>query len=177
MRFELFLSKLPSFEVLRKHSKRQNKIFGIELDDLLFMPYWDVKTTIPELMKQAKIEEIIHLIFRNKKKSLTLVDVKRLDNYEKLMFFFWVEDQYKIMNRLEEKELTANPDAKLSRAGIKKLDVLGYFNVIDDIVKRYSVYSHDDIKRMPYSDVFDIQLRIKIEGEIQKKLAEDTEKN
>lgn len=175
MTFENFLSQLPSFEVLRKHSKRVNAMCGVTLEDLIFVPYWELKNTIPELMKEAKIEEIIFLILEHKKKSLTFMDVKKQDNYKKLMFFFWIEDQYSKIAKLEEQHLMGEPDAKLIRAGIRKLDVLGVFNVIDDIVKRYNVYTHKQIKKMSYGDIFDIQLRTKIENEIEKALIKNQE--
>lgn len=171
--FERFLSKIGSFDLLHKHAKRWQEICGVRFDDLIFVPYWKLKHEIPDLLNSGKNEEAIFEIVKCKKKSITLAKIRKYNHYKKLRFILWVQDEYKRIGELENQYLSSPPSSKMIRAGIKDLDVLGDFNLIDGLVEKYGVYTHKEIKEMPYSDIFDIQLRATIQRRIDKKYAKD----
>src|SRR5690606_31833169 len=103
--------------------------------------------------------------------TVPLSKVRKADNFKKLEFYLWILDQYKVIIDLEKTQLHSTIDPKLINAGIRKLEVLNDFLLIDAIAKDYC-YTHEEAKMLPYETVFEIQLKNKIENDIQKKLNE-----
>lgn len=170
MNFRQFLGKIENFDLVKKHAERTNRICGVEMDNLFGVPFWEVKQEIPKLINDGEIERAIHKVIVSEK-NITFGKVKDSDNYEKAKFFFWMLDQYEVIAKLEETKLMSNPDPDLSAAGVDKLNVLESFNIIDNIAHKYS-YTHAEAKELTYDTVFSIQLKEKIEREINKKLSE-----
>jgi len=170
MTLRAFLNQIENLELVRKHSARTNELCGIEMDGLFNVPYWDLKHTIPDLLRKERIERAIHKCLVSEK-NITFEKVRKSSNYEKAKFFFWMLDQFEIIGRLEQEQLRSDPDPDLTAAGVDKLNVLEDFNMIDNIAKKYS-YTHEEAKYLPYDTVFSIQLKEKIEREINKKLSE-----
>ena len=162
------------YEFLEKCCKRVQTIKGIYFDDLTFLPYKELKHTIPELVNNQEFERVIHIIVEHKEKNITFKSIKRIDNHIKFSFILWVLDQYKFIAELEQAYLSTPPDAKLVNAGIRDLDILGDKVLIDNLVKEWKVYTHAEVENMPYSFIFDKQLQNTIENRISKKLSEQT---
>lgn len=162
------------YDFLQKFCKRTQKIKGVFFDDLAFLPYKDLKHTIPELVNKQEFEGVIHLIIKHKKKNITFKSIKRIDNHIKFSFILWILDQYKFIAELEQYYLSTPPDAKLVNAGIRDLDILGDKVLIDNLVKEWKVYTHEQVENMPYSFIFNKQLQNTIENRISKKLSEQT---
>ena len=165
--FNEFLQRIPDFEIVQKHGERSNVLCGITVEDLFHLPYWHLKKTIPDLIENGKFDEAFNLILP----ELELTEIANADNFEKSYFYFWVLDQYKVIIELEQRELKSSIDPKLINAGVKKMDVLGEFPLIDSIAKDYA-YTHEEAKMLPYETVFEIQLKNKIENDVNKKLEE-----
>ena len=72
---------------------------------------------------------------------------------------------------MEEQYLFSPPDSKLLQAGIKELDVLEDYNLIDTLANG-DILKWKKIRKMPYSEVFNKQLKNTIEGRINKRLVE-----
>lgn len=157
-------------EILTKRSKRLNTIAGEAFDDLTFLPYELLKHEIPNLVKQAKFEQVIFEIVRLRRNTVTLQEIEQLDNHDKLMFVFWVNDQYQLIANLEQQYLSTPPDPKLVNAGIKDLDVLGDVNLIDSLAGG-DILKWEAVRNLPYAMIFDKQLKTTIENRINKKLA------
>ncbi len=164
--FEYFLSQIPHLDVVREHAKRSNKLLGIEVKDIFNLPYWTVKNTIPNLIEEGKYDEVFQIVLK-----APLAKIKKADNHNKFKFYLWLMDQYKIIIDLEKTQLHSTIDPKLINAGIKKMEVLNDFPLIDAIAKDYC-YTHEEAKNLPYETIFEIQLKNKIENDIQKKLNE-----
>jgi hypothetical protein len=167
--FEEFLIKLGNSPMVLKLAKRENKILGIEFTDITYLPYVVLKHEIPELTENKKYEEVIYEIVKYRKKDAKFNDVKKLDNYTKLRFFLWVQDQYKKINELEKRYLTTPPDPKMQAAGIQELDILGDTNLIDALANG-DVLKWKEVSELPYSTIFDKQLKMTIEAKIARKL-------
>lgn len=163
MRFELFLLQFD-FQAIRSKAKKQNFLGKYKAKDLINLPYWFVKNDIPEMLQQGKFEKIMHLVLKHSKNNITFAKVKAFDNYEKCMFLFWVLDEIEKISKLEQRYLVVRKKAKDKR-DYSKLNEMGYFNVIDSIAKDYA-YTHKQVKKLPYSLIFDIQARNKLISEI-----------
>lgn len=169
MNFKNFLKSIDNLQLIKKHAGRNNTLCSIEMDDLFHVPYWSLKHTIPDLLKDEKIEEAIHAVLLSKK-NITFEKIRRSSNYEKAKFFFWLLDQYEKINELERVQLTSASDPDLTAAGVSRLNVLEDFNMIDNVAKSYR-YTHEEVKLLPYETIFSIQLKEKLEREINKKLS------
>lgn len=142
---------------------------GLQFDSLIHLSYRDIKRTIPDLLEEGKIEEAILVVLRSRSKKLPRWRLRLLRNSTKLKFWFWVQDQYKLLTALEQEHLSSPPDSKLTRAGIHELDQLGDTNLIDALAGG-NVLDWPRIMDLPYQVVFDKQLKTVIEARITKRL-------
>ena len=168
MRFNLFVSKIEDIKVIQKFSERTNTLCGQTFEDLTFLPYQVLKHTIPALINDSKFEKAYHLILNYKKKT-NFIRVKWQSNYVKLKFLFWIQDQYIRIGELEEEYLSGTPDIKLINAGIRELDILGDVNMIDVLCKGDPL-KWKAMRQLPYSMLFEKQLRNTIEKRVFDKL-------
>lgn len=166
-KFVYFLDQVPDWDIIREHSKRSNSLCGVEIDNLFDLPYWTVKNTIPNLIEEGNFDRAFCLVL----KTVPEKKIEKADNFKKLEFYLWILDQYKTIAELEKTQLHSSIDPKLINAGVRKLEVLNDFPLIDAIAKDYN-YTHEEAKMLPYETVFEIQLKNKIENDIQKKLTE-----
>lgn len=172
--FEDFLENIQDFDLVQKYAERCNEIAGTSLEDLTFLPYDLLKNEIPEMLKAGQFERVIFEIVAIRNKNLKFKVIERENNYKKLRFIFWIQDQYKLIDELERKYLSTPPDAKMINAGIRELDVLGDVNLIDSLAGG-DVLKWQQIRSLPYSVIFDKQLKNTIEARINKKLAKERE--
>ena len=148
--------------------------------DLTEMQYRILKHEVPQLIGSGLYEEAITEVlwsersrklrrFKAWRRTRLAKKVKKQDNYKKLKFLFWIQDQYKLINELEQRYLSSPPDGKLIQAGIQDLDVLGDKNILDQLAGG-DVLKWEQIEQLPYGRVFDKQLKNVIEARISKKL-------
>lgn len=170
--FNRYLDKIEGqYNFIKKYSKPLNNICGVVLEDITFLPYDVLKVEIPELFNNQQFEMAIFVILSNFKKSITFKQVKRESNSNKLLFVFWIREQYDKINKLEENYLYNPPDAKLLQAGIKELDVLGDVNTIDALANG-DILKWKEIRQLSYNDVFNKLLKNTIEARINKRLVD-----
>lgn len=167
--FERFLLKLGSNPMVMRMAKREDTLFKVKFTDITYLPYTVLKHEIPECVTNGQYEEAIYLVVKYRKKDAKFNDVKKLDNYVKLRFYLWIQDQYAKINELEKQYLVTPPDAKLQAAGIKDLDILGDTNLIDALANG-DVLKWEAVSMLPYATIFDKQLKMTIEARIAKKL-------
>ena len=106
-------------------------------------------------------------------KKIKFTKVKKEKNNIKLLFIFWVREQYEKINKLEETHLYNPPDSKLLQAGIKDLDILGDINTIDSLANGNVLdWLKNKIGLLPYSTIFNKLLKNTIEARINKNLIE-----
>lgn len=169
--FKKFLDSLDNYAFIKKYSKRTGNFMGLNLDDLTDLPYETLKNTVPDLFDSGSFEKAIFEIVKHYKKNITFGKVRRQKNPKKLMFLLWVHDQYKKIGDIEAKYLYTPPDSKLLQAGIRDLDILGDLNMVDTLANG-DVLKWEEIRRLPYSTVFNKMLKNTIEARINKKLIE-----
>lgn len=155
---------LSDFKILVANSKRSNVLMGKNVEQLIHMPYWMVKVEIPELLKASKLTELIQ--------KFTDEPIKKIckqKHSELFAFVMWVKDELESIWKLESEYLSSPPDIDLVNAGIRELDELGEFNTIDNLVKEWNgVYTHDQVKAMPYHFIFDKLRKNNIEAKVGK---------
>jgi hypothetical protein len=168
---EFIISANDNYTFLKKFAKRSKSLCGIELSDLTHLRYKTLKRTVPELFISEHYEVALYEILKDTKKNITFGKVKRADNFKKYAFLLWVQDQYEVIKNLEQTYLSSPPDMKLLNAGIRGLDVLGDVSLIDNLAGG-DILKWDLIIELPYSKIFDKQLKNTIEHRISKKLNE-----
>lgn len=165
--FNTFVSRLKDFEFLKKYSDRVQILNGKKINDITSLPYDMVKHEIPALLSDGKFQEVLDLIAGEKVVG---------DKYDKLKFLFFLLDQYKVIQELEQQYLSSPPDPKLIAAGIQELDILGDINIIDALAGG-DVLKWSEIRLLPYSTIFDKQLKMTIENRITKRMQPKTKGN
>lgn len=168
MDFNLFVSSIEDIELVKKYSERTQTLLNIHLHHILHLPYDVIKRQLPELAEAGRQQEAIFLILRLTKKSITFRRLKRASNYDKLKFYFWVQDQFKKIDEMEVFALSSPPDAKMIEAGIKSLDKFGDKVMINNLALG-RILDHKLIRSMPYEDVFDQQWLMSDEAKVTKK--------
>ena len=163
------------YDMLNKTVKRCTELCGVSLSDITYLSYQALKHDIPALIDEGKFNEAIFTILKVRKKNLTFGKILRQNNYLKFSFLLWIQDQYKAINEMERTYLVTPPDPKLVNAGIRELDILGDVNLIDAIAKG-DILKWNSIRALPYSMVFDKNLKMTIEGKITKAMAKQNKK-
>jgi len=150
-------------EFLIKNARR------LRFDSLINMPYWLVKVEIPELLGSGDVLGLIESLARCISCEVDQRAVEGLGIGEVLGFVLWVRDELEQISHLEAMHLQTPTDTKLVKAGIKRLEVLGEINVIDSLAGG-DILKWACVKALPYSEVFDKLLKMKIEYEVQAQL-------
>lgn len=155
-------AETSKLEFIKKYDRGWSPI-----SDITHLPFIQIKKEIPDLMSDGKFDEAISIIL-----SEPIKNTLNRDELERFRILIWIEKEYEKINKLEKRYLERQPDFEMLAAGIRSLDVLGVFNVTSMIAKEYTAYKLEEIEQMPYSRVFEIQLKSVIDGDIQKKLIE-----
>lgn len=158
------------FEKLIKFGKRWNplldEIKGIKTKEgLIYYSYEFVKINLPSYLSDGKAKELLIDVFDIKSfKGLTIQRVMPL--------ILWFYDELKKVSELEQNYLSTPPSNDMLRAGVESLNELGEEATIDMLVKDWGVYTHKQIKSMPYYEIFNKLRLMKLQGDIQSKLAD-----
>lgn len=163
-----YIQKIQDWDILEKHGKRLNKLCGIEVPDLFSLPYKTLKKDIPKLLVSQNLNKVLHIVLNHEKKC-NFVRIVLTKKKKRIYFLLWILEQYDKINQMEKVQLKTTIDPKLINAGVRKLEVLEDFNLIDTIAKDYN-YTHKDAELLPYEVIFSIQLKSKIEGDVQEKM-------
>lgn len=169
MKFNAFVASMPDIQMIQKYSERRDGLFGLHFSGLIHLSYRDLKKILPELIHTGQLDQAILLVLRSKSRRMPLWRVRWANNYKKLKFLFWIQDQYGVLNELEAKWLTSPPDRKMMAAGIQELDILGDKNLIDALADG-DVLKWEQIQDLSYETIFDKQLKTVIESKITRKL-------
>lgn len=167
---EYSLSKVPKtdLDVIIKTGVRKNKVFGVEFEGLIYLPYWIVKVEIKELLINSKFSELIVLTLKEKGKDVSIKDISKKNHKELFSFVLWVKDELERIFNLEKEYLSNEPDADSINAGIRDFDELGEINTIDNLAGG-DVLKWEEIKRLPYHTVFDKLRKNTIENKFNKR--------
>jgi len=167
---EWTLSNSPKedLDVIIKSGKRSNVVCGIEFEGLIYLPYWTVKVEIKELLLKGQFSELILLLLKEKGKIKTLSEISKENHKGLFSFALWVKDSLEAIFNLEKEYLSNEPDADSINAGIRDFDELGEINIIDNLAGG-DVLKWEDVKRLPYYQVFDKLRKQTIENKFNKR--------
>lgn len=156
------------FEKLIKYGARHDpskKLKGYQTKPLLlYYSYRFVKETLPSYLTDGNIEELLKVYFDIKKPS-------KLKVQKVVPLFLWLYDELKKVKELEENYLSTPPDGDMLMAGVDTLNELGEYATVDMLVKDWGIYTHNEIYDMAYHEVFNKLRLMKLQGDIQRKLA------
>ncbi len=168
--FNTYVDSLgEDYAFLDRFAKRTGELAGVKLEDLTEIPFGTLKEELPQRFEDGDMEGAILLLLATKKKKLTLGMVKRLRNKDKFLFLLWVKDQLKKLGQLEAQYLSAPPDPKKVAAGISELDALGAINTVD-LLAQGDILKWNQIRALPYGQVFEKLLKSTIEARINQRL-------
>lgn len=155
-------AETSKLEFIKKYDKGWSPI-----DDITYLPFIAIKKEIPDLMSDGKFDEAIAIVL-----SEQINQTLKRTEIERFRILIWIEKQYEKINAIEKRYLERPPDFKMLAAGIKTLDVLGFYNTTSMICEKYPAYKIEEVEQLPYSRVFEMQLHSVLMGDIQKKMIE-----
>lgn len=182
---ELFLTTLNGTEIkiLFDNHIEKSSIFDTEIAPLISRAYWFVKVEIPELIEAGQLTELVRRLLLdqgaedlakrlvNEYTAESPEQVKAQEVGDILGVICWVRSQLLKLVELEARYLASPPDPDRINAGVKELDKFGELNVIRAIAKG-NILIYDEIKKLPYSTIFDELYISKTERDIETRLAE-----
>lgn len=161
-------SNKNDLDVIVRSGKRRNSVCGIEFEGLIYLPYWLVKVEIKELLLNNQFSELIILMLKEKGKITTLSEISKENHKELFSFVLWVKDSLEAIFNLEKEYLSNEPDADSINAGIRDFDELGEINTIDNLAGG-DILKWEEVKRLPYHQVFDKLRKNTIENKFNKR--------
>ena len=150
--------------------RRYDKVGWSPIENITHLPFIYVKRDIPNFIQELKFEEAFSLTLEK-----PIEEILKIQPLERFRLLIWIENQYKIINEIEEKYLTSPPDIKMIAAGVRDLDVLGITNIID-MLANGDITKWSQVEMLPYYICFDKQLKLSIEKRIEKRLIEQQKK-
>lgn len=161
------------FAILVQNGKRLSSLFGVSFGTIANLKYKTVKHNIPEMIKSGQFVNLIQYLLKEKGKLVSLAKINAHNHNELLSFILWIKDELTAIYNLESSYLVSEPDMDMINAGVRELDELGDFVLIDGLVKEWcGAYTHEEIENMPYGFIFDKQLKSVKEARIQKRYNE-----
>ena len=170
MKTEIKLSTLSPEEIklVFDNSKEKNTIFETSFKSLIYYEWWYVKTTVPNLIKQGQLTELVNTLLV---KEGALANAEEAEVHDVIGVVAWALTELKRIQELEATYLTPEPNADLANAGVEELQVFGETNTLDALAGG-DITKWEAIKVIPYCDIFDKLRKGLIETKIQKRYTE-----
>lgn len=165
------ISNLSQEEItfLVKHVRRNKVLLRIDLEDLTKSSFGFVKFRLPELLNNGNIDLLLLETLRDRNVNVFEYEIQQISYSDAIGFVGWIVDELEIISRLEQEHLSSDPDIDMIGAGISDLNQFGDLNTLD-VLASGDITKWEDIKKLPYSVVFDKQYKSIIESNIQKRL-------
>lgn len=166
------LSKInqDDFNFLIKNGKRSSKLLNFDFESLIYLRWGFLKEVLPDLFSKNEFERLLFLMFKDRGINLFLNDIKLLPIKDVVAFVLWIIDELKTVRELESNYLRSDPDIKMMQAGINELDQFGIKNTLDNLAKG-DILKYNEIRNLPYHEVFDKQYMETVKSKIEKKLS------
>lgn len=102
-------------------------------------------------------------------------------DYKKLLYYLkWIEEQFENIGKLEANLNSTDPDEEehnflMQEAGVAQLSIFEELNIVDSLALQYGV-QWEDVERWPYSKVYAMMLKNKIQARINRRYQKLTSK-
>lgn len=148
---------LPLFRILDDNIKRSRKLGKFECPDVIDLPYWDVRYTLPEKIMEG-IDDVCEHFVKN---------ITNLAQSEKVSFYFWIKDELQAIARMESETLTPRrTKIKSNYKPSPRAKDYHYLIELNELSGGCPIKA-EKIKKMKYSIIFETLLAkvINSEGE------------
>jgi len=171
MSFDIAFQQLPEeqFQFLLKNGKRTSILLDYDFNSLVDCSYEFLKEILPDLAKKGNFEKLVWLMFADRGIQQFTCDIERIDYNDMLSFIFWIMDERESIAKMENEYLRNEPDPDMMAAGINEMEILGDIPAIYELANK-DITKMDSVKKMKYSQIFDIQLMLVIQSRIEKRL-------
>lgn len=149
-----------------EYGVRSSVICGYDFEDLTLFSFRYVKETIPNLMEQNNVLEIVKEGLKEKGKKFTEATDEELG-----AFYLWIVDEIKRIAELERDTLYRPTKPEHIAAGIENLNIFEGFNVVDALMEKYG-WKEGYVWGKRYDKIYRIQLRGRMIADFNEKLAE-----
>lgn len=160
--------KQADWDFILKNGKRSSTIKGYDFKNLYYSSFGFVKETLPDYIQSADFDGLIRAALNDRGIVTFECDTDHLDVNEMLYFVLWLMDETKVIYELETQQLKSMPDPDKIAAGIDELNIFGDKNTIDQLAGG-DILKWNDIKKLPYEQVFEKQLMLIKTSAFEKK--------
>ena len=124
------------FDKMLKFGKASNKVAGFTSKRFVELPYGLVKIDLPnmQMQKEPDVMGIVELIF---KEQYPEFDISDATGNEIVSFMLWVKSEQEFINRLEELNLSSEPEVELLAAGINEMNQFLGWNAVRALAKEF----------------------------------------
>lgn len=157
------------FDNLIEFGKRSNIVNGKEIQ-ITQLPFKFIKWKFSEMIEQGLIHESVFKALKYLKLDSNNLDIKQL-NAIFLYLYDEILTEKGLINQLEQKYLSSQPDANMIGAGANRLAPFNTYLTLYNLANK-DILKMNKIAKLPYQTLLDIQVMCKIENEVQSKYQE-----
>lgn len=171
MTIEEFISNISKedYELLKKYSQRDSRLFGVSFEPVTKLPYWFVKNDSVQLLSEFKITEFIESCLNLKSIENDLSFETQEDLVKVFEFVLFFMDSIEEINKMEQALFGGESNPDLIAAGVHELNKFGVTNVIDDLADG-DITKFEAIKNMKYEEVLEIRYLKTTQAKIRENL-------
>lgn len=149
-----------------EYGVRSSVICNYDFEDLTLFSFRYVKETIPNLIEQNNILEIVKKGLEEKGKEFTEATDEELG-----AFYLWIIDELKRIAELEREMLSKPPKPDYVSAGLDSFNIFGAFNVVAGLMEKHG-WKEEYIWNKRYDEVFRLQLYGRVSADFNERLIE-----
>ena len=155
------------FDKMLKFGKASNEIAGYASKRFVELPYGLVKIDLPNMQMQKEPDAlgIVELIMKGQYPDF---DINQATGNEVISFMLWIKNEQEFISKLEEANLSSEPEVELVAAGIQEMNQFLGWNAVRSLAKEFSK-DPDEIKEWPYHKVYLFQKMDTVSAKIDKK--------
>lgn len=147
------------YKILNDNLKRTSSIGSWESPDLIDYNYWDVRRVLPNLLADA--DKLLDYIVKN---YADKVDLDKISQADKLSFYFFVRDELEQIAITEQSHLVNRYPKKSKYKPSPRAEDYPELLELNRLSQGCPIKALE-IKKLPYSHVFETLLAMAVENE------------
>lgn len=155
------------FDKMLKFGKASNEVAGYASKRFVELPYGLVKIDLPNLQMQKEPDAlaIVELIMKVQHPDF---DINATTGNEVVSFMLWIKKEQEFISRLEEMNLSSEPEVELEAAGIQEMNQFLGWNSVRALAKEFGKDPFE-VKDWEYSKVYLFLKMDTVSAKIDKK--------